>query len=237
MPVTRISTPSIYLLADSLHPLSLYKGERRQTGHATDQRRAEGARNDRSRRTETAPRGAYARSGVVPPEKGIASEPQETNRLPEDLDFGVGADAVRWPSSQVLPNDQERRLGPEVNGMDEPKGAYPTNPGSSIPASRISPEVRGGSKDHFAAPLGLSRSAHLRFANSAHRIIIQADSRLRGLYRARFGDRMPKVEARRGIVGAHALMLGAATIVAVHQPWGKTWLGRRKGVRPSQGGK
>ena len=87
-----------------------------------------------------------------------------------------------------------------MNGMDEPKGAYPTNPGSSIPASRISPEVRGGSKDHFAAPLGLSRSAHLRFANSAHRIIIQADSRLRGLYRARFGDRMPKVEARRGIV-------------------------------------
>jgi hypothetical protein len=48
---------------------------------------------------------------------------------------------------------------------------------------------------------------------------------------------MPKVEARRGIVVAHALMLGAATIVAVHQPWGKTWLGRRKGVRPSQGGK
>ena len=84
--------------------------------------------------------------------------------------------------------------------MDKPRGAYPTNPGSSIPASRISPEVRGGSKDHFAAPLGLSRSAHLRFANSAHRIIIQADSRLRGLYRARFGDRMPKVEARRGVV-------------------------------------
>jgi hypothetical protein len=59
-PVTRISTPSIYLLADSLHPLPLYKDERRQTGHATDQRRAEGARNDRPRRTETAPRGAYA---------------------------------------------------------------------------------------------------------------------------------------------------------------------------------
>jgi hypothetical protein len=28
-PVTRISTPSIYLLADSLHPLPLYKDERR----------------------------------------------------------------------------------------------------------------------------------------------------------------------------------------------------------------
>src|SRR5215212_5497518 len=84
--------------------------------------------------------------------------------------------------------------------MDKPRGAYPTNPGSSIPASRISPEVRGGSGDHFAAPLGLSRSGRLRFTNGAHRIIIHADSRLRGLYRARFGDRMPKVEARRGIV-------------------------------------
>jgi hypothetical protein len=199
-PVTRISTPSIYLLADSLHPLPLYKDERRQTDHATDQRRAEGARNDRPRRTETAPRGAYARSGVVPPEKGIASEPQETNRLPEDLDFGVGADAARWPSSQVLPNYQERRLGPEEDGMDKPRDAYSTNPGSSIPARRISPEDRGGSGDHFAAPLGLSRSGHLQFTNGAHRIIIQADSRLRGLYRARFGDRMPKVEARRGIV-------------------------------------
>jgi hypothetical protein len=84
--------------------------------------------------------------------------------------------------------------------MDEPRGAYPTNPGSSIPASRISPEDRGGSGDHFAAPLGLSRSGRLRFTNGAHRIIIQADSRLRGLYRARFGDRKPIVEARRGIV-------------------------------------
>ena len=84
--------------------------------------------------------------------------------------------------------------------MDEPRDAYPTNPGSSIPASRISPEVRGGSGDHFAAPLGLSRSGRLRFTNGAHRIIIQANSRLRGLYRARFGDRVPKVEARRGMV-------------------------------------
>src|SRR5918999_781080 len=84
--------------------------------------------------------------------------------------------------------------------MDKPRDAYSTNPGSSIPASRISPEDRGGSGDHFAAPLGLSRSGHLRFTNGAHRIIIQANSRLRGLYRARFGDRMPKVEARRDIV-------------------------------------
>jgi hypothetical protein len=86
------------------------------------------------------------------------------------------------------------------DGMDEPRGAYPTNPGSSIPASRISPEDRGGSGDHFAASLGLSRSGCLRFTNGAHRIIIQADSRLPGLYRARFGDRGPIVEAWRGIV-------------------------------------
>jgi hypothetical protein len=59
-PVTSISTPLIYLLADPLHPLPLYKDERRQTDHSTGQRRAEGARNDRPRRTETAPRGAYA---------------------------------------------------------------------------------------------------------------------------------------------------------------------------------
>jgi hypothetical protein len=84
--------------------------------------------------------------------------------------------------------------------MDESRGAYPTNLGSSIPASRISSEDRGGSGAHFAAPLGPSRSGRLRFTNGAHRIIIHADSRLRGLYRARFGDRMPKVEARRGIV-------------------------------------
>jgi hypothetical protein len=195
-PVTRISTPSIYLLADSLHPLPLYKDKRRQTDH----RRAEGARNDRPRRTETAPRGAYARSGVVPPEKGIASEAQETNRLPEDLDFGVGADAVRWPPSQGLPNDQELRLGPEEDGMDEPRDPYPTNPGSSVPAYRTSPDDGDGSGAHFAAPLDLPRSGRLQFTNGAHRIVIQADSRLRGLYRARFGDRMPKVEARRGIV-------------------------------------
>ena len=84
--------------------------------------------------------------------------------------------------------------------MDEPRGAYPTNFGSSIPASRISPEDQGGSGDHSPAPLGLSRSGRLRFTNGAHRIIIQADSHLRGLYRAHFGDRGPIVEAWRGIV-------------------------------------
>ena len=36
---------------------------------------------------------------------------------------------------------------------------------------------------------------------------------------------------------AHVLMLGVATIVSVYKPWGKTWFGRRKAVRPSHGGK
>ncbi len=31
---------------------------------------------------------------------------------------------------------------------------------------------------------------------------------------------------------AHVLMLGIATVVSVYKPWGKTWFGRRKAVRP-----
>jgi hypothetical protein len=112
----------------------------------------------------------------------------------------MGADAVRWPSSQVLPNDQERRLGPGEDSMDESRGAYPTNLGSSIPASRISSEDRGGSGAHFAAPLGPSRSGRLRFTNGAHRIAIRADLHLRGLYRARIGDWVPIVGVQEGIV-------------------------------------
>jgi hypothetical protein len=56
---------------------------------------------------------------------------------------------------------------------------------------------------HFAAPPGLSRSGRLRFTNGAHRICIRADPRLRGLYRERFGDRMPKVGVHRGVVTIH----------------------------------
>ncbi len=84
--------------------------------------------------------------------------------------------------------------------MTEPRDTDPTNLGNLMPARRTSPEDWGGSGDHFAAPLGLSRSGRLRFTNGAHRIVIQADPPLRGLYRARFGDRMPIVEARRGTV-------------------------------------
>ena len=84
--------------------------------------------------------------------------------------------------------------------MTEPRGTDPTNLGNPIPARRQPPEDRGGSGDHFAAPLGSSRSGRLRFTNGAHRIAIQADLHLRGLYRARFGEQMPTVGVQAGVV-------------------------------------
>ncbi len=52
---------------------------------------------------------------------------------------------------------------------------------------------------HFAAPPGLSRSGRLRFTNGAHRVIIQADLHLRGLYRAlRRADADGRCAGRRG---------------------------------------
>ncbi len=82
--------------------------------------------------------------------------------------------------------------------MIDPWGTDPTNPGSPIPARRTPPEDRSG--DHFAAPLGSSRSGRLRFTNGAHRIAIRADLHLRGLYRARFGEQMPTVGVQAGVV-------------------------------------
>jgi hypothetical protein len=54
--------------------------------------------------------------------------------------------------------------------------------------------------DHFEAPLGTSRSGRLRFTNGAHRVTILADPRMRGLCRARFGDQVPMIGMRRGVV-------------------------------------
>jgi hypothetical protein len=65
---------------------------------------------------------------------------------------------------------------------------------------RTQPEEWGGGSDNFGAPLGSSRSGRLRFAKGAHRVLIRADSHLRDLFRASFGDRMPIVEARGGTV-------------------------------------
>jgi hypothetical protein len=64
------------------------------------------------------------------------------------------------------------------------------NPRNLIPARNAQPEEWG---DHFAAPLGSSRSGRLRFMNGAHRTVVRSDPRERGLYRARFGSRTPTV--------------------------------------------
>ncbi len=84
--------------------------------------------------------------------------------------------------------------------MDEPRGTYPSNPGSSIPARRARPEDRIGSGDHFSAPLGWSRNGRLRFTRGAHRVVIRADSHLRDLYRAHFAERMPKICVQGSVV-------------------------------------
>ena len=65
---------------------------------------------------------------------------------------------------------------------------------------RTQPEEWGGGSDHFAAQLGASRSGRLRFTNGTHRVVIRACSHLRGLYRASFGERMPIVVVRGGVV-------------------------------------
>ena len=83
--------------------------------------------------------------------------------------------------------------------MGEPRGTYPTNFGNSIPARRAL-EDRGGSGDHFSAPLGSSKNGRLRFTWGAHRIFIRTDSRMRGLFRACFGDRMPTLWVQEGVV-------------------------------------
>ena len=55
-------------------------------------------------------------------------------------------------------------------------------------------------RNHFAAPLGSLTSGNLRFTNGAHRITIRAESYMRGLCRARSGDRIPIIEVQGGIV-------------------------------------
>jgi hypothetical protein len=84
--------------------------------------------------------------------------------------------------------------------MDEPRNTHPMSPRYLSADRRTQPEEWGGGSDHFAAQLGASRSGRLRFTNGAHRVVIRADSHLRGLYRASFGERMPIVEVRGGVV-------------------------------------
>ena len=84
--------------------------------------------------------------------------------------------------------------------MDEPRDTDPMIPRYPGADRRTRTEEWGGGNDHFAAQLGASRSGRLRFTNGAHRVVIRASSHLRGLYRARFGERMPVVEVRGGVV-------------------------------------
>jgi hypothetical protein len=76
------------------------------------------------------------------------------------------------------------------DGTIERRRPDPVNPRNLIPARNAQPEEWG---DHFAAPLGSSRSGRLRFMNGAHRTVVRSDPRERGLYRARFGSRTPTV--------------------------------------------
>ena len=84
--------------------------------------------------------------------------------------------------------------------MDEPRATDPMSPRYPGADRRTQPEEWGGGSDHFAAQLGASRSGRLRFTNGAHRVVILAGSHLRGLYRASFGERMPIVVVRGGVV-------------------------------------
>jgi hypothetical protein len=61
-------------------------------------------------------------------------------------------------------------------------------------------QIQNWGSDYFAAPLGSSTNGRLRFTCGAHRVVIQADVHLRGLYRARFGYRKPVVGVRGGVV-------------------------------------
>jgi hypothetical protein len=81
--------------------------------------------------------------------------------------------------------------------MTQPKEPEQVNPRNPVSTRNARPEERD---DHFAAPLGSSTSGSLRFIGGAHRLLLRADSRERSLFRARFGDRMPRVGVHGGIV-------------------------------------
>ena len=84
--------------------------------------------------------------------------------------------------------------------MDKPRDTDAMSPRYPSADQRTQPEEWGGGSDYFAAQLGASRSGRLRFTNGTHRVVIRAGSHLRGLYRASFGERMPIVVVRGGVV-------------------------------------
>jgi len=101
---------------------------------------------------------------------------------------------------ELLRGAEEGYLGPGEDGMDKSRATDSTNPRNPIAARGTRPEERCGGGDHFAAPLGSSRSGRLRFTNGARRVAIRADVHMRALCHARFGDRMPMVGVRGGMV-------------------------------------
>ena len=94
-------------------------------------------------------------------------------------------------------------------------------PENILPVRRAPHEERKADGEHFAAPLGASKSGRLRFTNGAHRVVIRADSDLRGLYRARFWGRTPAIWVREG----------AVTIRCPRSP-ARDWTGRQE--RPAE---
>ncbi|HLL98316.1 MAG TPA: hypothetical protein VK276_04510 [Rubrobacteraceae bacterium] len=100
--------------------------------------------------------------------------------------------------------------------MTEPRDTDPMNSRYLSADRGTLPEEWGGGSDHFAAQLGASRSGHLRFTNGAHRVVIRAGSHLRGLYRARFGERMPVVEVRGGVVSIRSTWVASCDWTGNH---------------------
>ena len=100
--------------------------------------------------------------------------------------------------------------------MDEQRDTDPMSPRCPSADRRTQPEEWGGGSDHFAAQLGASRSGRLRFTNGAHRVVIRAGSHLRGLYRARFGERMPVVEVRGGVVSIRSTWVASCDWTGNH---------------------
>jgi hypothetical protein len=74
------------------------------------------------------------------------------------------------------------------------------NPRNTIPARPTLPGDREKCGEDFTAPLGSATSGRLRFTNGARRVAVRADSDVRDLYLARFGERMPTVGVRGGLV-------------------------------------
>jgi hypothetical protein len=84
--------------------------------------------------------------------------------------------------------------------MTGPWGNRPMNPWADAMARRAYRGNRGAGCDAFTAQIGATKSGRLRFTNGANEAVICADPEVRGLYRARFADRVPTVSVDGGDV-------------------------------------